>query len=142
VSAGTVLRASAVVFVAAMLQTVIVSSLVVGGGAPDLLLVVVISVGLIRGSVPGAVFGFFGGVVVDLEFVVRGVGHAGPGEHDRVRVPHRAVGDPEQGWGREQPDQRVAVLVHRRESGLDRTRPTCLSIRQSSQEFQPLSSVD
>jgi len=66
VSAGTVLRASAVVFVAAMLQTVIVSSLVVGGGAPDLLLVVVISVGLIRGSVPGAVFGFFGGVVVDL----------------------------------------------------------------------------
>lgn len=65
-SAGTVLRASAVVFVAAMLQTVIVSSLVVGGGAPDLLLVVVISVGLIRGSVPGAVFGFFGGVVVDL----------------------------------------------------------------------------
>lgn len=65
-STGAVLRASAVVFVAAMLQTVIVSSLVVGGGAPDLLLVVIVSLALVRGSVPGAVFGFAGGVVVDL----------------------------------------------------------------------------
>ena len=65
-SAGAVLRASVIVFVAAMLQTVIVSSLVVGGGTPDLLLVVVVSLGLIRGSVAGAVFGFVGGVIVDL----------------------------------------------------------------------------
>ncbi len=63
---GAVARASAVVFVAAMLQAVIVSSLVIGGGAPDLLLIVVISVGLLRGSIPGAVFGFAGGLVVDL----------------------------------------------------------------------------
>jgi rod shape-determining protein MreD len=55
-----------VVFAAAMLQAVIVSSIVLGGGTPDLLLVVVISVGLLRGSVPGAVFGFAGGLVVDL----------------------------------------------------------------------------
>ncbi|OFW52394.1 MAG: rod shape-determining protein MreD [Actinobacteria bacterium RBG_16_67_10] len=65
-SAGSVLRGTLVVFFAAMLQTVIVSSLVVGGGAPDLLLVVVIALGLVRGSVPGAVFGFMGGFVVDL----------------------------------------------------------------------------
>lgn len=65
-SAGAVLRATLVVFLAAMLQTVIVSSLVIGGGAPDVLLVVVVALGLVRGSVPGAVFGFTGGLVVDL----------------------------------------------------------------------------
>lgn len=60
------LRAFAVVFVAALLQVVIVSSLVIAGGAPDLLLVVVVALGLLRGSVPGAVFGFVGGLVVDV----------------------------------------------------------------------------
>jgi rod shape-determining protein MreD len=65
-SVGDALKATAVVFTAAMLQTVIVSSIVVAGGAPDLLLVVVISLGLLRGSVPGAAFGFVGGLVVDL----------------------------------------------------------------------------
>ena len=60
------LRALAAVFVAAMLQVVIVSSLVVVGGAPDLLLVVVVALGLLRGSVPGAVLGFLGGLVVDV----------------------------------------------------------------------------
>jgi len=60
------LRAFAVVFVAALLQVVIVSSLVIAGGAPDLLLVVVVALGLLRGSVPGAVLGFVGGVIVDL----------------------------------------------------------------------------
>ncbi len=63
---GAVARASAVVFIAAMLQAVIVSSLVIGGGAPDLLLIVVISVGLLRGSIPGAMYGFAAGLVVDL----------------------------------------------------------------------------
>ena len=60
------LRASLVVFVAAMLQVVIVSSLVIAGGAPDLLLVVVVALGLLRGSTPGAVLGFAGGLVVDV----------------------------------------------------------------------------
>ena len=60
------LRAFAVVFVAAMLQVVIVSSLVVAGGAPDLLLVVVVAMGLLRGSIPGAVLGFVGGLIVDV----------------------------------------------------------------------------
>ncbi len=65
-TAGTIVRVSAVVFVAAMLQAVIVSSLVIGGGAPDLLLIVAVSLGLLRGSILGAVSGFAGGLVVDL----------------------------------------------------------------------------
>jgi rod shape-determining protein MreD len=65
VSVAAIARASAVVFVAALLQVVIVSSLLVGGGAPDLLLVVVVALGLVRGAVPGAVFGFLGGLVLD-----------------------------------------------------------------------------
>lgn len=60
------LRAFAVVSVAAFLQVVIVSSLVIAGGAPDLLLVVVVAIGLLRGSVPGAVLGFLGGLIVDV----------------------------------------------------------------------------
>jgi rod shape-determining protein MreD len=66
VSSGEGLRASAVLFLAAMLQVVIVSSVPVAGGAPDMLLVVVVSLGLLRGSVPGAAFGFVGGLIVDL----------------------------------------------------------------------------
>jgi rod shape-determining protein MreD len=65
-SAISWLRALAAVFVAALLQVVIVSSLVIAGGAPDLLLVVVVALGLLRGSVPGAVLGFLGGLVVDV----------------------------------------------------------------------------
>lgn len=65
-SAGVALRGALVVFAAAMLQVVIVSSLIVGGGAPDLLLVTVVSLGLLRGAVAGAVAGFGGGLVVDL----------------------------------------------------------------------------
>jgi len=65
-SAASAVRASALVFAAAMLQAVIVSSLVLGGGAPDVLLVAVICLGLSRGAVPGAIFGFAGGLIVDL----------------------------------------------------------------------------
>ena len=59
-------RMFGVVFLAALLQAVLVSSMVIGGGAPALLLLVVISVGLLRGSIPGAVVGFVGGLVLDL----------------------------------------------------------------------------
>jgi rod shape-determining protein MreD len=65
-TAAASLRATAVVFVAALLQVVIVSSFVIAGGAPDLLLVVVVVLGLLRGSIPGAVLGFVGGLIVDL----------------------------------------------------------------------------
>ena len=64
-SAAIWLRAIALVFVAALLQVVVVSSMDVGGGAPDVLLVVVVALGLLRGSIPGAIFGFAGGLVVD-----------------------------------------------------------------------------
>ena len=60
------LRGFAVVFAAALLQVVIVSSILISGGSPDLLLVVVVALGLLRGSIPGAVLGFVGGVVVDV----------------------------------------------------------------------------
>jgi len=66
VTAGGMLRTSILVFAAALLQAVIVSSIVLDGGSADLLLLVVVSFGLLRGSVPGAVAGFAGGLVVDL----------------------------------------------------------------------------
>jgi rod shape-determining protein MreD len=66
VTSNAGLRGSLVLFVAAMLQAVVVSSIFLGAGAPDLLLVVVVSLGLLRGSVPGAVFGFAGGLIVDI----------------------------------------------------------------------------
>lgn len=65
-TAAVWLRALALVFVVAMLQVVVVSSIAVGGGTPDLLLVTVVALGLLRGSVSGAVLGFVGGLVVDL----------------------------------------------------------------------------
>ena len=65
-SAGAVLRGAVVVFVAAMLQKQQDRAVVFTKGAPDVLLVAVVALGLARGSVPGAVFGFMGGVVVDL----------------------------------------------------------------------------
>jgi rod shape-determining protein MreD len=60
------LRAVALVFLVSLVQAVVLSSTLVFGGAPDLLLVTVVAVGLLRGSVAGAVAGFGGGIVVDL----------------------------------------------------------------------------
>lgn len=60
------MRIFLVVFAAALVQAVLVSALILGGGAPDVLLLVVISLGLLRGSVPGAVAGFVGGILIDL----------------------------------------------------------------------------
>lgn len=63
---GDALRMAGVVFAAAMLQAVIFSTVIVGGGSPNLLLVVVVCLGLLRGSIPGAMLGFAGGLVIDL----------------------------------------------------------------------------
>jgi len=60
------LRASTLVFVAALFQAVVFSSMFVFGGTADVLLVVVVALGLLRGSIAGALFGFAGGLVVDL----------------------------------------------------------------------------
>jgi len=66
VTVAASLRALAVVFVAALVQAVVLSSTFVFGGTANVLLVVVVALGLVRGSIPGAVFGFVGGLVVDL----------------------------------------------------------------------------
>jgi rod shape-determining protein MreD len=63
---GALVRAVAVVFVAAMLQFVVVSSFLIGGGSPDLLLVVVVLLAMLRGSIAGALLGFLGGLVLDV----------------------------------------------------------------------------
>jgi rod shape-determining protein MreD len=59
-------RVAALVFMAALVQGVVVSSIGVAGGTADVLLVCVIAVGLVRGSVVGALAGFGGGIVLDL----------------------------------------------------------------------------
>ncbi|MHB1241954.1 MAG: rod shape-determining protein MreD [Gaiellaceae bacterium] len=56
----------AIVFVASLLQVTLVASLDVAGGAADLLLLVLVAVALLRGSLTGAVAGFFGGLLVDV----------------------------------------------------------------------------
>ena len=59
------LKAAAVLFVAAILQVSVFSHVRVLGGAPDLLLVMLVAVALLRGSMFGAVGGFFAGLLVD-----------------------------------------------------------------------------
>jgi rod shape-determining protein MreD len=65
-SARASIRAVLLVFAAALFQTGLFTTLEIGGGSADILLVTVVCLGLLRGSVPGAVFGFFGGLIVDL----------------------------------------------------------------------------
>lgn len=60
-----VLKAGALLFVAAVLQSSIVGSIDVLGGSPDLLLVTLVSVALLRGAVFGAAAGFVAGLVLD-----------------------------------------------------------------------------
>lgn len=58
--------AAALVFVAALLQVTLVASVDVAGGSADVLLLTVLAIALLRGSVVGAVGGFFGGLLVDV----------------------------------------------------------------------------
>jgi rod shape-determining protein MreD len=58
-------KAAALLFVAAIMQVSIFNSVSILGGTPDLLLVTLIAVALLRGSIFGAVGGFFAGLVVD-----------------------------------------------------------------------------
>lgn len=64
-AAGAV-RVVALVFVAALVQGAVASSVGIAGGTPDVLLVSVIAIGLVRGSIVGALAGFGGGIVLDL----------------------------------------------------------------------------
>ena len=58
-------KAAVVLFVAAVAQVSIFSQLHVFGAVPDLLLVSLVAIALLRGSVVGAVGGFFAGLLVD-----------------------------------------------------------------------------
>lgn len=57
---------AALVFVAALLQVTLVASLDIAGGSADVLLLAVVAVALLRGSIVGALGGFFGGLLVDV----------------------------------------------------------------------------
>jgi rod shape-determining protein MreD len=58
-------KAAALLFVAAILQVSVFNSVSIFGGTPDVLLITLIAVSLLRGSITGAVCGFFAGLVVD-----------------------------------------------------------------------------
>jgi rod shape-determining protein MreD len=58
-------KVAVLLFVAAVAQVSIFSQVHVFGAVPDLLLVSLVAVALLRGSVVGAVGGFFAGLVVD-----------------------------------------------------------------------------
>ena len=58
-------KAAVLLFAAAIVQVSIFSQLHVFGAAPDVLLVTLVAVSLLRGSIAGAVGGFFAGLVID-----------------------------------------------------------------------------
>ena len=58
-------KAAALLFVAAIVQVSIFSDLHLFGAVPDVLLVSLVALSLLRGSVVGAVGGFFAGLLVD-----------------------------------------------------------------------------
>src|SRR5207248_7011173 len=62
---GDGVKAAALLFVAAVAQVSIFSQAHVFGAVPDVLLVSLVAVALLRGSVAGAVGGFFAGLFVD-----------------------------------------------------------------------------
>ena len=58
-------KIAVLLFVAAVAQVSIFSQIDVFGATPDMLLVTLVAVSLLRGSVAGAVGGFFAGLIVD-----------------------------------------------------------------------------
>jgi len=58
-------KAGVLLFVAAIVQVSVLGDISIFGGTPDLLLVTLVSIALLRGSLVGAVGGFFAGLVVD-----------------------------------------------------------------------------
>jgi rod shape-determining protein MreD len=59
------LKAAVLLFVAAILQVTIFSDVRIVHGEPDVLLVTLVAVALLRGSLVGALGGFFAGLLVD-----------------------------------------------------------------------------
>ena len=62
---GDGVKAAALLFVAAVAQVSVFSQIHVFGAVPDVLLVSLVGFALLRGSVAGAVGGFFAGLIVD-----------------------------------------------------------------------------
>ena len=60
------LRLAPLVFVAAVVQVSAISGARILGAEPDLLLVTVVAIGLVGGSIPGAVAGFAAGILLDV----------------------------------------------------------------------------
>jgi rod shape-determining protein MreD len=60
------LRAAPLVLVAAVVQVTTISGTRLLGAEPDLLLVTIVCLALVSGSIPGAVAGFAGGLLVDV----------------------------------------------------------------------------
>jgi len=65
VTLADIAKAFVVIFVAAIVQVSLLSTFRVAGGYPELLLITIVAVSLLRGSVFGAVGGFFGGLLMD-----------------------------------------------------------------------------
>ena len=63
---STALRIAPLVFVAAVVQVTVLAGTRLLWAEPDLLLVTIVCVALAAGSVPGAVAGFVGGLLVDV----------------------------------------------------------------------------
>jgi len=65
VSVGDGVKAAVLLFVAAIAQVSVFAQLHVFGAVPDVLLVTLVAVCLLRGSIAGALGGFFAGLLVD-----------------------------------------------------------------------------
>src|SRR5262249_51226570 len=58
-------KAALLIFVAAILQVTVFSQIDILGGYPDVVLLTLMAIALLRGSIYGAVLGFFAGLIVD-----------------------------------------------------------------------------
>ena len=105
-SAGDIAKAGVVVFVVAIMQVTMFNTVDILGGTPDVLLVTLLCVALLRGSVAGAVAGFWAGLILDtanlatlgvssLLLTVAGYWIGRYGEttgRDRAHAPYLSVG--------------------------------------------------
>jgi rod shape-determining protein MreD len=106
VSVPDAAKAGVIVFLVAIMQVTIFNSVDVLGGTPDVLLVTLLCVALLRGSIAGAVAGFWAGLIVDtanlvtlgvssLLYTVAGYWIGRYGEttgRDRAHAPYLSVG--------------------------------------------------
>jgi rod shape-determining protein MreD len=106
VSPVDIAKAGVVVFVVAIMQVTMFNTVDILGGTPDVLLVTLLCVALLRGSIAGAVAGFWAGLILDtanlatlgvssLLLTVAGYWIGRYGEttgRDRAHAPYLSVG--------------------------------------------------